>query len=88
MLSKVQWSLCEPVSKIQGDTQNYSSMMEKDSQTENDNISLNIVLNIADGDPLRYIRIYSVSQLNLQLSYPLLKKIQFGQTLTTSMMSF
>lgn len=52
VLPKVQLALCEPAPKIQGDTQNDVSMMDEDTQAENDNVGLNIVIKAAEGDLL------------------------------------
>lgn len=50
VLPKVQLSLCEPTPKIQGDIANDVSMADdEDTQSENDNVGLNIVIKAAEG---------------------------------------
>lgn len=51
VLPKVQLTLCEPAPKIQGDISNDVSMIDDDddTQSENDNVGLNIVIKAAEG---------------------------------------
>lgn len=50
VLPKVQLLLCEPSPKIQ--TNDNSLIEEEDSQTQNDNVGLNIIIKAAEGDLL------------------------------------
>ncbi|XP_050427113.1 protein mahjong isoform X2 [Adelges cooleyi] len=51
VMPKVQLALCEPAPKIPGDVSQADISIADDSQAENDEVGLNIILKAAEGDP-------------------------------------
>ncbi|XP_050525532.1 protein mahjong isoform X2 [Daktulosphaira vitifoliae] len=51
VLPKVQLALCEPAPKIPGENSQVDINMTEDSQAENEEVGLNIILKAAEGDP-------------------------------------